>query len=164
MTLRALEPQDLDLLYTIENQQEMWDVCDTNVPYSRFDLDQYLLNQQHDIYADKQLRLVACNDEGKAVGLIDLFNFSPAHQRAELGVAILRSEQGRGYATEALRLLNDYARSVLHLHQLYCIVPEDHAASLAMLRHAGFVPQTTLPDWLLTAEGYKDAVLLMYRV
>ena len=49
MTLRALEPQDLDLLYTIENQQEMWDVCDTNVPYSRFDLDQYLLNQQHDI-------------------------------------------------------------------------------------------------------------------
>ena len=93
MTLRALEPQDLELLYTIENDREQWQVADTNAPYSRYDLENYILSQQHDVYADKQLRLVVCDDKGSGVGLVDLFNFSPANKRAELGLAILKSER-----------------------------------------------------------------------
>ena len=33
--LRALEPEDLDMLYQIENNRELWSVGVTNVPYSR---------------------------------------------------------------------------------------------------------------------------------
>ena len=36
VVLRALEPEDLDLLYGIENNPEVWDVSPTNVPYSRY--------------------------------------------------------------------------------------------------------------------------------
>ena len=36
--LRALEPEDLDELYQIENDRRLWDVGLTNVPYSRFAL------------------------------------------------------------------------------------------------------------------------------
>ena len=32
VVLRALEPEDLDLLYGIENNPEVWDVSPTNVP------------------------------------------------------------------------------------------------------------------------------------
>ena len=164
MLLRALEPTDLELLYTIENDPEMWNVGDACVPYSRYDLKNYILNQQHDIHADKQLRLVICADEqhgdGKAVGLIDLFNYSPQHNRAELGLAILRSEQGKGYATEALRQMNDYARNVLHIHQLYSVVSADNHPSLTMLRSAGYGNETILHDWLATPQGYKDCIAL----
>ena len=38
--LRAMEPEDLDTLYTIENDKSMWDVGTTNVPYSKFVLHQ----------------------------------------------------------------------------------------------------------------------------
>ena len=31
--LRAMEPEDLDVLYQIENNQKLWDVGTTNVPY-----------------------------------------------------------------------------------------------------------------------------------
>jgi diamine N-acetyltransferase len=164
MLLRALEPTDLELLYTIENDPEMWNVGDACVPYSRYDLKNYILNQQHDIHADKQLRLVICADEqhgdGKAVGLIDLFNYSPQHNRAELGLAILRSEQGKGYATEALHQMNDYARNVLHIHQLYSVVSADNQPSLTMLRSAGYCNETILHDWLATPQGYKDCIAL----
>ena len=164
MLLRALEPVDLELLYTIENDPEMWNVGDACVPYSRYDLKNYILTQQHDIYADKQLRLVICADEqhgdGKAVGLIDLFNYSPQHNRAELGLAILRSEQGKGYATEALHQINDYARNVLHIHQLYSVVSADNQPSLTMLRSAGYCNETILHDWLATPQGYKDCIAL----
>ena len=34
--LRAMEPEDLDLLYEIENDIETWHVGAGNVPYSRY--------------------------------------------------------------------------------------------------------------------------------
>lgn len=160
MNLRALEPSDLELLYTIENDPQLWNVGSANVPYSRYDLENYILSQQHDLYADKQLRLVIATDDGEAVGLIDLFNYSPRHHRAEIGLAILRSQRGKGYATEALHLLSSYAKETLHLHQLYSIVAADNHASLSMLRKAGYTNETLLPDWLSTPQGYKDSLLL----
>lgn len=161
VTLEPLEPEDLELLYTIENDREMWSVGNTNVPYSRYALKEYIANQQYDIFADKQLRMVIRDKElTKSVGLIDLFNFSPEHSRAELGLAILKAEQGRGYATEAIRQMLRYANEVLHLYQVYCIVPADNAPSLTMLRTSGFGNEATLPGWIQTAEGFKDAVFL----
>lgn len=159
--LTALEPEDLEILYTIENDPAMWNVGSSTAPYSRYDLKDYILNQQHDIYADKQLRLVIRKDE-RAVGLIDLFNFDARHLRAEMGLAILSEEQGRGYASEAIRMLKEYAVSVLHLHQLYCIVPADNEPSLTMLRKAHFSEAALLKDWLLTTDGWVDAVQLHY--
>lgn len=162
LRLSALEPEDLELLYTIENDRDMWSVGNTNVPYSRFALKDYIVNQQFDIFADKQVRLVVRVEEGseRAIGLIDLFNFSPEHSRAEMGLAILKAEQGRGYASEAIRKLADYARDIVHLHQIYCIVPADNEPSLSMLRSNGFGNEQTFKDWIRRGEKYADAVLL----
>ena len=160
MKLRALEPEDLELLYTIENDPAMWDVGASSVPFSRYDLREYILRQQHDIYADRQLRMVACNADGKAVGLVDLFNFSPPHLRAEVGYAILPQYRGRGYALEALNHLSVYAADTLRLHQLYAVVADDNTASADLLRKAGFSRETPLRDWLRTPSGYKSCLAL----
>ena len=127
-------------------------------------MENYILSQQHDIYADKQLRLVICSDEGESVGLVDLFNISPANLRAELGIAILKSERGNGYAEKAFVEIVDYARRVLHFHQLYCIVPEDNVHSLAALRKAGFSGEKILIDWLRTNDKYKNCIFLNYEL
>ncbi len=163
MILTALEPEDLELLYAIENDAAQWCVGNANVPYSRYDLRDYILNQQHDIYADKQVRLVARLHPTlthNAVGLVDLYNFSPEHSRAEVGFAILKGHQGRGHATEAVRLLVDYARTTLRLHSLYATVPASNAASLAVLRANGFTNEQPLKDWLRTTDGWQDAIFL----
>ena len=56
--LRAMEPEDLDFLYAMENDKEVWDVGCTNVPYSRYVLHDYIANASNDIYADGQVRMV----------------------------------------------------------------------------------------------------------
>ena len=33
--LRAVEPEDLDLMYEMENDPSMWDISSFTVPYSR---------------------------------------------------------------------------------------------------------------------------------
>ena len=53
--LRAIEPEDLDLLYRIENDTQLWNVGATNVPYSRFLLHGFISSSTGDIYTDKQL-------------------------------------------------------------------------------------------------------------
>ena len=40
--LRALEPEDLDFIYTIENDQNLWELSNTQTPYSRYLIKQYL--------------------------------------------------------------------------------------------------------------------------
>ena len=67
--LRALEPEDLEMLYTIENNQSEWNVGATNVPYSRYVLRDYIANTASDIYADRQLRLMVDNGSGETVSI-----------------------------------------------------------------------------------------------
>ena len=52
-----MEPEDLDTLYTLENDRTVWGVSATNVPYSLSVLIDYITSSKSDIYADRQVRL-----------------------------------------------------------------------------------------------------------
>lgn len=160
MCLRALEPEDLDLLYTIENDRRLWWVGSQTAPLSRYQLRGYIAGQQADIYKDGQVRYVIEADDGTAAGLIDLFNFSPRDSRAEVGVVVLERYRHHGLAAAALRELVAVAREVLQLHQLYAIVSTANAASLALFSGCGFTSSATLPSWRRGNDGYDDCVLL----
>lgn len=164
VTLRALEPEDLELLYRVENDRELWSVGTTNVPYSRYALHEYLASVTGDIYVDKQVRLIMENDEGATVGMIDLTNFAPQHRRAEVGIVVQRAYRDRGYGRAALTQLVGYARSVVHLHQLYAIVDEDNASCLRLFEEVGFRRVGVLKDWLYDGEHDHNAIFLQFFI
>ena len=56
--LRALEPDDVQVLYKWENDTEVWKVSNTIVPFSKYMLLQFIANQQRDIFETRQLRLI----------------------------------------------------------------------------------------------------------
>ena len=157
-----MEPEDLDVLYQIENDPGTWCVGIVNVPYSRYLLHDYIANATGDIYADKQVRLMIENVEGTCVGMVDLVNFDPRHSRAEVGVVIQERYRRRGYATEALRLALDYAREVVYLHQVYGVVSVENEVSLKLFKSLGFEDVAVLKDWLHANDTYREAYLLQY--
>ena len=159
VTLRALEPDDLEFLYALENDPSIWGVSDTLAPVSRHALREYLAHATADFYAVRQLRLVITTEIGSpAVGVIDLFDFDPLHQRAGVGITILASQRRHGYARQALELLKSHARDLLRLHQLYATVGADNPSSMRLFRAAGFRRVGTRQAWLRTAQGWTDAV------
>lgn len=160
--LRAMEPEDLDVLYKIENDTSLWGVGVTNVPYSRYTLHDYIANSVGDIYTDKQVRLMIDNEQGQTVGIIDITDFDPRHRRAELGVVIQCQHRGKGYAKAAILEVIAYAREILHLHQLYLYVDTQNVISLEIFKKSGFTCSVELKDWLLKGENYKNAVLMQY--
>lgn len=158
--LRALEPEDLDLLVQIENNPENWQVSGTLVPFSRMILCRYLDSAHQDIFEIKQLRLVIYLLEGETIGLIDLFDFDPYNLRAGVGIIIAESRYRQcGYASEALELLGGYCFNGLGLHQIYAGVALSNKPSLNLFLKNGFREMGIRKDWIRTENGFEDEVL-----
>ena len=122
VTLRALEPEDLDFLYQIENDDCLWLVGNTNVPYSRYALHDYIAHASADIYVDRQVRLMIEDAQGTSVGLLDLVDFDPRHLRAEVGIVINPRCRREGLAAGNLPADPEYDHRSLPLHQLSAII------------------------------------------
>lgn len=159
LRLRAVEPEDLDLMYLIENDTTLWPMGNAMVPYSHYALKQYIAESSGDIYRDRQLRLTIEKADGTSIGFLDLHNFDPQHKRAEVGIVVLQEAQRQGLATEALQLLSSYATSHLGLYQLYALVPSGNVASLALFRRCGYKETATLQNWLKCPEGWQSVVV-----
>jgi diamine N-acetyltransferase len=159
--LRALEPNDLEFVYAMENDQSIWEVSNTQTPYSRFLVKQYLENAHQDIYEAKQLRLAICQDKDfPALGLIDLFDFDPKNNRAGVGIVIQGNDNRKqNIGSEALELLIQYSFYHLNLHQLYANIGAENAASIALFTKFGFQKIGTKKDWTLVNGIYKDEAI-----
>ncbi|MBK0369966.1 GNAT family N-acetyltransferase [Flavobacterium agrisoli] len=159
--LRALEPQDLEFIYAIENDVDIWEVSNTQTPYSRFLIKQYLENAHQDIYEAKQLRLAICqDDEFPAIGLIDLFDFDPKNNRAGIGIVIHTSKnRNQSIGTEALSVMIDYAFSHLNLHQLFANIGIQNKPSMALFAKFGFENIGVKKDWILVNGRYQDEAI-----
>ncbi len=156
LRLRAVEPEDLDLMYLIENDTELWPQGQATVPYSHFALKQYIAECSNDFFHDRQLRLVIETADGTSVGFVDIQHYDPQHHRAEVGIVVVPEQQRKGIATESLRLLAGYVSLHLGIHQLYALVPECNKVSEALFRKCGYKETAILEDWLMSPQGWQS--------
>ncbi|NQU55382.1 MAG: GNAT family N-acetyltransferase [Bacteroidetes bacterium] len=160
ISLRPLEPKDIELLYEWENNIEIWELSNTKTPFSKHILAQYLLESAKDIYETKQLRLIIQNEDLKPLGAIDLFDFEPYHLRAGVGVLIHNnSDKNKGYASDALKALSNYTFEILGLKQLYANITTDNTNSIKLFEKSGFKQIGIKKDWIKTTSGWKDEIL-----
>lgn len=158
--LRALEPEDFDLVFSVENNEEFWEISTNSAPYSRYLIKQYIENSHRDLYEVKQLRLAICRKDKTPVGLIDLFDFEPKHKRAAVGIIISnKSDRGRGFGREALELLCNYCFIHLDFHQLYAGIGIDNVPSQELFEKAGFVRTGHKKDWNLINGEFRDELI-----
>ena len=161
ITLRALEPTDLDILYKWENDTALWVVSDTIAPYSRKALWQYLQENTGDIYAQRQLRLIiTLTNDGTAVGTVDFLNFDPLNNRAELGLFISDEFRGKGLGRESLELITVYARDHIGLKQLYVYIATDNSVCLHLFEQFGYRHVGVIQSWVKRGRNYQDVALL----
>ncbi len=154
--LRPLEISDVDVLCQWENNPDNLLMGNTMTPFSRFFLEQYILGARNNIYEDRQLRMVIEDPGGRVVGLLDLFDFEPHHRRAAVGILIGNGYRGKGYASEALDLLIEYAGGVLGLKQLYATADTGNNSSKTLFLKKGFVHTGTKKQWNLRGRCWED--------
>lgn len=159
--LRALEPTDVDTLYAWENNPAIWRVSNTLAPFSKFVLEQYLVNAHEDIFTTKQIRLMICLHANIPVGTIELFDFDAHHSRVGVGVMIDESAENNGYATQALQTLCKYCFEVLVVKQVYCNISASNQKSLHLFTKLGFTQSGIKKQWNKIAPNtFEDEYIL----
>jgi diamine N-acetyltransferase len=161
--LRAVEVGDINKIFAWENNIDVWHLSNTLIPFSKFDIEQYVLSAGKDIFAEKQLRLmIDLIATSETIGMIDLFDFDPLHHRAGIGILIDDKKRENGYASEALDLLIQYAKNTLNLHQLYCNIEEGNEISLNLFCKKNFQKIGLKQDWNLRNGKWINEYLLQY--
>jgi len=163
--LRAMEPQDLELLFSWENNPDNWPVSGTLAPFSKYMLSQFIASPQ-DIFTNKQLRLmISLEDSNRCVGCVDLFEYDALSRRAGVGILIAdENDKGKGYGTSALAALASYAKNTLNLHQLFCNIMIDNKASLKLFEQSGFELIGVKKDWQFIQGKWTDEAMYQKKL
>ena len=159
--LRALEHEDIDILYTWENDTELWQHGASIVPFSRFIIKEYLIDCKHDIFQNKQLRLmIELKKSGAAIGTIDLYDFDPLHRRSGIGILVDKKYRRQGYGFQTLAIIAEYCFEFLKMKQLYAFIPEKNEKSIELFAKADFQKAGVLKEWLSAGSGFEDVVVM----
>ena len=159
VALRALEPDDLNILYRWESEADAWTSSNTVAPYSRHLLWEYLKTYDADIFKTKELRMIITNGE-EPVGTLDVFNLDMRNRRAEIGIFVDAEHRGLGVGEAALEIVKRYACDVLGLNQIYATIACQNCMALSVFRSAGFAETAELPQWLVCNGELCNAFLL----
>ena len=160
--IRAAEPKDASLIYKWENDQEIWRVSETYMPYSLYQIEEFLLNNS-DLFSIRQIRfIIVRKEDNKNIGCIDLYDFDPIHMRAGVGILLQKEYRKQGYANEALQLLLDYCFNTLMLKQVYCLIDVQNTDSISLFTKIGFTQCGLRKEWIRPPNGFIDEIELQY--
>ena len=158
INLRALELDDLEFLFEIENNRKLWKISHTILPFSKYYLEKYVKESNLDIFSEKQFRFVISLKNKCPIGLIDLFDFDPVSHRAGIGIVIQNKYRKKGYALESIKLIEDISKNDLQIHQLYVNVGIDNKISLDLFNKLGYTEIGIKKDWNYINGKYTDEV------
>ena len=153
---RALEPEDITLLYRWENDLDINEISLSKVPFSKYILEQYISHAKMEIQEAGQVRLISENSEDTAIGCVDLYDYNAVDRRAGIGILIDKDFRGLGYGSIAIQLIKNYAFNVLGLHQLYCSVGASNTASLNLFVSVGFEKIGLRKEWRFINGKFSD--------
>ena len=148
---------DIDDLLIWENDKEVWEAGDNKEPYSREDMELFVMSGQS-LEENMQARwMIFGREDKKAKGCIDLYEYNAFNRRAGVGILIYSKEdRKKGFAKEALELLISFAKNDLKMHQLYCYILENNEASIELFKNCGFEKTGEKKEWRLRQNTWKN--------
>ena len=137
--LRPVTKRDARSLYEHARDKEISRYTFVPHPYTVEDALRFIRHSRKQARAGKEYHFgIALNATGQIVGMVGMEHISQQHQRAEVGYWLGKSFWGRGYASEALRLMLKFAFEHLKLNRITAGVMHPNTASARMLKRVGF--------------------------
>ena len=107
-----------------------------------------------------RLRHRTLDDPPVLAGNIGLWDARPKDRCATIGIALGRQYIGRGYGTDAMRVIVSYGFREMGLHRIQLGVTPFNAAGIRAYEKAGFVEEGRLRESVLHDGRWYDEVLM----
>lgn len=104
--------------------------------------------------------VISENGTNKYLGQCDLMMIDNIARKAELAIVLLADARGKGYASEAIRLLLGYAFNTLNLNRVWLKCARDNSAAVKCYESVGFKTEGVLKSDLYIDGKYTDALIM----
>lgn len=160
VNLRAIEREDLDEIMKWVNDQEVTKYLTAFLyPISRVEEEKFLERAMS--RNDTEKNLVIETKEGVYIGQISLHKIDWKNSNAELGIIIGNKEYwGKGYGTEAIKILLHHAFNQMNLYKIYLRVFEFNQRGIRCYEKCGFKEEGRLRQNYFYNGKYYDVILM----
>ncbi|MCH7488365.1 MAG: GNAT family N-acetyltransferase [Chloroflexi bacterium] len=168
--LRALEPSDLERVYSWINDREVTRYIAARYPMSRADEERWLRGSSPNSFGGGvQLAIEVKNGEVQNggtnevahIGNIDLVEVRPEDRKAGLGVMIGDKDYwSNGYGTDAVVTILRFAFHEMNLNRVWLHAFDFNERAQACYRKCGFQEEGRLREHYYTEGQYCDSVVM----
>lgn len=156
--LRAIEREDIPIFVRWLNDPEVRQYLEMYLPMSVAEEEQwfeaYLKDDTSRIFGIE-------TEEGRLIGNIGLHNLDWKNRKALLGIVIAEREYwGRGYGTDAVTTLLDFAFNEMNLHRVSLSVFEFNERAVRCYEKCGFRHEGRAKEALFRDGSYHDHFLM----
>jgi len=126
-------------------------------PYGEEDAKMWIIAQKEEFEAGRQLNFAIIErSSGELIGVIGLLRIQHENESAELGYWVGKPFWNRGYATEAVKAVVDYAFCILGLNRIYSRYMKKNPASGRVLAKCGFMHEGILRQHVKKWDNFED--------
>ncbi|MFC4450139.1 GNAT family N-acetyltransferase [Halorussus aquaticus] len=152
ITLRTIEAEDVEFMRDAVNDPDVREGLTTAYPLNAEQEREYF---EERVSNQEDVNLAICTD-GEMAGIIGLHDLNQRSGHCEVGLWLDTDYHGRGYGTEASRLLTDYAFRELRMHRVQARVLATNEASARIWQKLGFREEGVHRDEAFTGGEYVD--------
>jgi len=158
--IRALEKTDIDEIMKWINDPEVIDNLLMRYPVSRY-LEEKWLEKAYDTSDIRNKTFALETKDGVYLGGIGLHKINWENRNAEAGIIIGKKEYwGKGYGTDAMLALLDFAFNHMNLHRVYLQVYDFNTRGIRSYEKCGFKKEGALRDDRFSRGKYHDTIIM----
>ena len=163
VNLRPITKNDLTLLNNWKNTEDIYEYLGGGFIPVSIDVQDRWMDSLMDTTGNNK-RFIIENEAELPVGMIGLYNINWIHRNCELGIFIgEKTMHGKGYASSAYILLEDYAFRFLNLRKIKAEVVESNVSAVFLYQKLGFTQAGCLNDERFIDGKYHN-LLIMERI
>lgn len=157
--LRLMDREDTDHIIRWRNSDFVYRNFIYQKPFTREGHENWIREM---IGTGRAVQFIICRkDREEPVGSVYLRDIDQTHHKAEYGIFIGEKDAlGKGFGTQAARLMIRYAFESLGLHKLMLRVLAENLPAIKSYEHAGFIREAYLKDEVFLEGRYKDVIYM----
>ncbi len=159
--LRGFEKEDVDVAHEAMNNPEMTQYLRMFRPFSKGEEEEWIEGTWERMQdGEAYCFAVVEKSSGDLVGSASLTDVDDVNRSAELGIWIKEEYWGKGYGTEAEKLLLKYGFEELNLHSIRGRAYESNKRSKRVMEKVGMKEVGKLRDGIYRHGEYHDIIYL----
>jgi RimJ/RimL family protein N-acetyltransferase len=156
--LRPIGLDDTDLYFRMLFHPEERRLTGTQKSFTREQIYRYIEGKSQD--PGSLLLLIALRETDEVIGDIALQSIDSYNRNANIRIAVMQQYQGKGYGSEAMKLMLDYGFGIVNLHRIELNVFSYNERAIHVYEKLGFKKEGVQREALYYDHAYHDSIIM----